>query len=91
CTELLPDRFFIFLRNIPKNSHATPNFKKRYLSISHLHHVFGRVRKTGGQIVVSKKVNGKETSVDFSDLGSGIYLIRLHSRDNLVHFKIMKR
>ncbi len=44
-----------------------------------------------GQIVVSKKVNGKETSVDFSDLGSGIYLIRLHSRDNLVHFKIMKR
>ncbi|MCE2892870.1 MAG: T9SS type A sorting domain-containing protein [Flammeovirgaceae bacterium] len=43
-----------------------------------------------GQIVVSKKVNGKETSVDFSDLGSGIYLIRLHSRDNLVHFKIMK-
>ncbi|MCA6376992.1 MAG: hypothetical protein IM620_03575, partial [Cytophagales bacterium] len=46
-TELLPDRFFIFLRNIPKNSHATPNFKKRYLSISHLHHVFGRVRKTG--------------------------------------------
>jgi len=47
CTELLPDRFFIFLRNIPKNSHATPNFKKRYLSISHLHHVFGRVRKTG--------------------------------------------
>jgi hypothetical protein len=44
-----------------------------------------------GQIVVSKKVNGKETSVDFSNLGSGIYLIRLHSRDNLVHFKIMKR
>jgi hypothetical protein len=34
---------------MPKNSRATPNFKKYHLSIRYLRHVLGRVRKTGGQ------------------------------------------
>ncbi|MBA7582204.1 hypothetical protein ES708_24124 [subsurface metagenome] len=50
CTEILPDRFFNFRKNILKNTLATPNFKIQPNKIKGFRGCFLKVRKTGKDI-----------------------------------------
>ena len=47
CTETLPDKFFFFLKNMPKSTNGTPIVKIQFNKIRVYRGCFSKVRKTG--------------------------------------------